>query len=166
MSQSSNAQNDTIPPTPPPPPPCSTPEFRQFDFWVGDWEVYSNDKIVGTNKVELILGNCVIQENWSGKGGSNGKSFNTYNAQKGTWHQVWVDNGGNRLDFNGHYEDNKMLLTGEGESQKNPEQRVYYKLTFFKNDDGTVRQLWEASYDQEKWNTIFDGLYVKKKNNE
>ncbi|MGB1242313.1 MAG: hypothetical protein ACPG49_07320 [Chitinophagales bacterium] len=152
------AQNDSIPS-----PPCSTPEFRQFDFWLGDWEVYSHDKIVGTNKVELILGSCVIQENWEGKGGSLGKSFNTYNAKKRTWHQVWVDNLGSRIDFNGYYENNQMLFSGEGVSQKNPEQTVYYKLTFFKNKNGTVRQLWEASYDKEKWNTIFDGLYLKRK---
>lgn len=158
MAQNDQTQNQT-----PPPPPCSTPEFRQFDFWVGDWEVYSNEKLVGTNKVELILGDCVIQENWEGKGGSVGKSFNTYDAQKGVWSQVWVDNGGNRIDFSGKYEDGKMALTGEGESKRNPRQRVHYKLTFFNNDDGTVRQLWEASYDKEQWNTIFDGLYVKKK---
>jgi hypothetical protein len=27
------------PATPPPPPPsCSTAEYRQLDFWVGDWD--------------------------------------------------------------------------------------------------------------------------------
>ncbi len=159
MSQNTDAQNSN----PVPPPPCSTPEFRQFDFWVGDWEVYSGDKIVGANKVELILGDCVIQENWEGAGGSLGKSFNTYDVQKETWNQVWVDNGGNRIDFSGHYEDGKMLLTGEGESKRELGKTIYYKLTFFNNDNGTVRQLWEASYDKLEWNIIFDGLYVKKK---
>lgn len=34
-------------------------------------------------------------------------------------------------------------------------------LTFFKNADGTVRQLWETSPDRTSWQIVFDGLYTR-----
>ena len=48
---------------------CTKAEFRQFDFWLGDWEVTLPDgKVAGTNKIESILGGCVLQESWAGGG--------------------------------------------------------------------------------------------------
>lgn len=147
-----------------PAPPCSAEENRQFDFWIGDWEVYSNDKVVGSNRVELILGSCVIQENWIGTGGSVGTSFNYYNPDKGTWNQLWVDNFGTNIHFEGNYADRKMTLHGKGVSRQAETKGapVYYILTFHNNEDGTVRQHWEASYNMKEWKTLFDGLYKKK----
>jgi tetratricopeptide (TPR) repeat protein len=39
---------------------------RQFDFWIGEWDVVTAEGAnpAGTSKIELILGDCVIQENW------------------------------------------------------------------------------------------------------
>ncbi len=38
------------------PPPCSEPEARQFDFWVGEWEVHAKGKVVGHNQISRIHG--------------------------------------------------------------------------------------------------------------
>jgi len=44
------------------PGPCSGAEYRQFDFWIGDWEVQLPDgKPAGTNRISRILDGCVIQ---------------------------------------------------------------------------------------------------------
>src|SRR5690348_5305664 len=62
--------------------PCTTnPVYRQFDFWVGNWEAYGlNGKKAGDSKIELILDSCIVLENWtSAAGGYTGKSFNTFN---------------------------------------------------------------------------------------
>lgn len=49
----------------PSPATCGSAEHRQFDFWIGNWEVYgANGKLAGTNRVEKILAGCVLQENW------------------------------------------------------------------------------------------------------
>ncbi len=77
--------------------PCSTnPIYRQFDFWIGEWEVYGiKGKKAGDSKIELILDSCIILENWtSTTGGYAGKSFNTYNSTTKQWQQTWVDNRG------------------------------------------------------------------------
>lgn len=46
-----------------PPPACTAAEYRQFDFWIGDWQVFDKTgKQVGTSHIEAILGGCVIAE--------------------------------------------------------------------------------------------------------
>ena len=92
---------------------CAAPEYRQFDFWIGEWDVFANGKLVGTNKIEPILGGCTLMENWVGKGRSRGHSFNTYNQATEKWEQTWVDNSGSVIHFYGTYADNKMSFTGE-----------------------------------------------------
>ncbi|MGZ3445268.1 MAG: hypothetical protein ACXWLG_06895, partial [Myxococcaceae bacterium] len=47
-------------------PPCSTAGHRQFDFWVGDWEVQTpKGTAAGENKVEKILDGCALRESWT-----------------------------------------------------------------------------------------------------
>ncbi len=39
--------------------PCDTPECRQFDFWIGEWELSWTDKegqpVTGKNSISAIL---------------------------------------------------------------------------------------------------------------
>ncbi len=44
---------------------CSSPEAKQFDFWIGNWNLTWNDTLYGTNHIEKILGSCTIQENFN-----------------------------------------------------------------------------------------------------
>ncbi len=66
---------------------CDTPAHHQFDFWPGDWTVYHTraDTIVGYNSIRSILNGCVLEENWTGKSGFKGKSFNTYHPADSSW---------------------------------------------------------------------------------
>jgi len=85
---------------------CSTPEYRQFDFWVGDWVVHdAAGKLAGTNTITPMLNGCVLHEQWAGAGGSVGESFNIYDQRTGMWHQTWVDAGGLLLVLDGGIED-------------------------------------------------------------
>ena len=145
-------------------PPCQArPEYRQFDFWVGEWDVQNpQGQLAGTNSVQLILDDCVLLENWTGARGGQGKSFNVYNAARGKWQQTWVDNSGSVLELAGEYKDGAMRFTGE---TKGRDGRVTLeRLTFTKLDDGRIRQFWEQSSDGGKtWTVAFDGTYVKKR---
>ena len=162
QSQPSTPQSNTQPPVKP----CGAqPEYRQFDFWVGEWDVQAGGKQAGTNSVQLILGDCVIFENWTGARGMTGKSFNIYNSAKGKWQQTWVDSSGNVLELYGEFKDGAMRLAGEKPGPNGG--RIINKLTFTPLEGGRVRQLWESSQDDGKtWNTVFDGLYIKKKRSE
>ncbi|MBD0371857.1 MAG: hypothetical protein ICV60_13540 [Pyrinomonadaceae bacterium] len=144
--------------------PCRASEaYRQLDFWVGEWDVQGpKGKTVGASSVQLILNDCVVFENWTGAGGSTGKSFNLYNAQTRKWKQVWVDNQGNMLEFIGEFKDGAMRYSGESIAQNG--KPVMDRLTFFPLAEGRVRQLWEQSPDKGKtWNIVFDGTYIRKK---
>ncbi len=141
-------------------PPCSAPAYRQFDFWIGEWDVFVNDELVGTNKIEPILDGCTLLENWVSTKQSKGHSFNSYNRGTKQWEQTWVDNFGSIIHFYGTYADRKMSFTAEDLDLKG--EKVYYRFTFFNNENGTVRQLWESSSDKTEWRIVFDGLYKKR----
>ena len=140
---------------------CPAPEHQQFAFWVGDWNVTVQGTQAGTNRVTLEEGGCLIHEHWTGARGGTGQSFNFYDRTIGKWHQLWVDNQGTYLHLIGAYADNRLTLLG---SSPGPDGKLQkQRLSFFKNDDGTVRQLWESSGDEGKsWQVVFDGLYRKK----
>ncbi|HYE87943.1 MAG TPA: hypothetical protein VEA16_16380, partial [Vicinamibacterales bacterium] len=108
--QAAPSQPASATPAPPPAPfDCSAPEFRQFDFWVGEWDVRPNPETMkppagapapnpnrqpATNVITKIEGDCVIHEHWNDRQGSTGRSFNIYDRVKQQWHQTWVDNRG------------------------------------------------------------------------
>lgn len=156
---STSAQGQAAPAAPPP---CTAPEQRQFDFWLGQWEVTLPDgKPAGRSRIESILDGCVVLENWTGASGFSGKSFNIHNRATGNWEQYWVSHGGNRLHLVGGLRDGAMVLEGRREtpdpqSGKLPRERV----TWTRQADGAVRQLWETSTDDgASWQVTFDGLY-------
>lgn len=143
-------------------PACTQPLYRQFDFWVGDWNVtVAQGQQAGTNNVTLEEGGCVIHEHWVGGGNSTGQSFNFYDRTDQKWHQVWVDNAGTWLNLAGNYADGKMVLIGQNTGPTGAPQ--LQRITFTKNSDGSVRQLWDSSDDNGKtWKVAFDGTYKKK----
>jgi hypothetical protein len=152
----------TPPPAPPapPPPPCASAEHRQFDFWLGEWEVTANGKLAGTNRITRLYGDCGLREEYSTPRGYVGSSFNLYDPARGVWHQTWVDNQGTLLLLDGGWKDGQMVLEGEKPAAGGARQRDRIRWT--PNADGTVRQLWEVSTDGgQSWTVAFDGLYRK-----
>ena len=82
-----------------PPCKCCGDEYRQFDFWIGDWMVFdTTGKLVGNNQIVLLEDHCVLQENWkSGDSKYSGTSYNYYDNTDETWNQLWLDNQGGIL---------------------------------------------------------------------
>jgi hypothetical protein len=143
-------------------PKCDSAEYRQFDFWVGDWVVTMAGKRAGTNLVTLEEGGCLIPEHWVGAKGGTGQSLNFYNREDSRWHQVWVSNSGEVLNLTGSYADGN--LTFRGESKPADGTRLLHRLSFHPKADSTVRQFWEVSSDGgATWTSSFDGLYRKRK---
>jgi tetratricopeptide (TPR) repeat protein len=152
--------------------PCrSKPETRQFDFWIGTWDVTPwgvppgpITQLLGTNVIEPILEHCVLMENWTGggPGGGFGKSMNFYDTNRGQWRQIWVADGGGSLDYSGSFRDGAMRF--EGWTAASNGGRVLQKLTFFPVHRDTVRQLFETSTDSGRtWQPGFDGRYVRRR---
>ena len=142
--------------------PCrARPEYRQFDFWIGEWAPQNPAGLtVGTSSIQLILGSCVIFENWNTPV-SSGKSFNLFDARDGKWHQTWVDARGNITHYVGGLEGDKMVLVSEAVTNG---RKTLNRMTFAKVENGNVRQHGETSTDDGKtWSTTFDFKYVRVK---
>ncbi|HEY0459798.1 MAG TPA: tetratricopeptide repeat protein [Pyrinomonadaceae bacterium] len=137
-------------------------EARQFDFWVGDWEVFNpQGQKAGTNTVQLFSDGCGLMENWTGTQGGDGKSINFYDAGTGKWYQSWIGSVGGALRYAGNFKDGAMRFEGETLAGG---KKTLQKLTFFKLDENTVRQLAETSADEGKtWTVGYDLKYVRKK---
>ncbi len=149
--------------------PCSAAEYRQFDFWIGEWNVYAkNGNKAGDSRITLILDSCIIFEEWTSANISRGvryagKSFNTYNAINRQWQQTWVDNVGGSTEYlKGRFENNKIVF------QSNPftfskDTMAIRRLTFYNLGKDKVRQHGEISKDNENtWATEFDLEYRRK----
>jgi hypothetical protein len=143
---------------------CVALEYRQFDFWVGEWTVFDpSGKKVGDSRVERINDGCALLENWQGGGGITGKSLNVYDAEDKYWHQFWVDSSASRLQLKGALVGKKMVLTAVVPDSKKTGSTLHQRITWSQNADGSVRQHWETSNRGGKtWSTVFDGKYVRK----
>lgn len=138
--------------------PCSSPTHGQFDFWLGEWVVYADGKRVGTNRIEKRYGGCVLVEHWEGASGSRGTSINAYDAARDKWHQTWADNRGTLLQLDGGWTGEAMVLSGVRDQGKGGAQREH-RITWTPDDDGSVRQHWQARKPGAAWQTLFDGHY-------
>ena len=143
--------------------PCaSLPEARQFDFWVGRWEVRdTSGRIAGTNEIQLILGDCVLLENWTGARGVTGKSLNTFNKSKRKWQQTWVDDHGEVIEFvDGEYKDGAMRFRSES---REPDGKLSLRrLSFHNLGKDKVRQLCVQSLDGgHTWTPEYDLTYSR-----
>jgi hypothetical protein len=145
-----------------PPPPCRGEEHRQFDFWVGEWDVTRADgRRAGTNRIESILDGCVLHESWrSADGRSVGQSFNIL-ARDGRWHQTWVDNSGLLLELVGGMVEDRMVL---GQDTVRPDRtRVRHEISWERLPTGQVKQHWRTSQDGgSTWTDVFVGIYTRK----
>jgi len=93
---------------------CAAPAYRQFDFWLGDWDVvdaHSQAKVARVH-VTRTLDDCVLLEDYRGSDGHEGQSFSIYDAPRGVWHQTWVTNRGQLLVIEGNLRMGVMELSG------------------------------------------------------
>lgn len=157
------AQTVPVAPTPAAAPaPCTAPEYRAFDFWLGEWEVKTPDgKLAGYNRIEREYGGCVIHERYTTTPRPfAGESLNAYDAARGVWHQTWMDNSGTVLLLDGKLEGKSMVLQGRSLDSQGKSQ--IQRISWTPNQDGSVRQHWQAADEKGGWTTVFDGIYRKK----
>ena len=141
---------------------CKTPQHRQFDFWVGTWDVSptGQDKVVARSLIENLYGGCAIRENWMPVSGTAGGSLNTYDPADGRWHQVWTDAANARVSFEGYFADGQMVLTGDWRGALGPGKDGLVRMTYSRLEGGAVRQLGQISTDKgATWKPYFDFTY-------
>jgi hypothetical protein len=138
---------------------CTAPEYRQFDFWIGDWDAFDVDhpaKPVARVRVDRILDGCAEREDYQDTDGKKGQSFSIYDATRKVWHQSWVTNHGQLLQLDGKFQGDEMILTAVDRSEGN-ETLV---RGVWKADSPGVRETGTTSSDGGKtWKPWFDLLF-------
>jgi tetratricopeptide (TPR) repeat protein len=141
--------------------PCiSAPEFRQFDYWLGEWDVEIGGQKLAKSSVQIILDDCVIFENYTDSRGYAGKSFSLYDAANKKWEQRYVDTTGAFHTWTGGLDNGVMSFRWDYELNG---QKSFNRMTYTKEGPDHVRQVLESSTDGKAWAKTYDGLYIRRK---
>lgn len=135
--------------------------YRQFDFWLGSWNVYNADgELVGTNEITSAEEGCALIERWRGRQGSTGMSINYFEPSTGLWKQAWVAASGYIVELSGRLDDGVMVMEGsliKADGSSTPMRGRWTPL-----EDGRVRQQFHISDSTQAWQTWFDGYYERR----
>jgi pentatricopeptide repeat protein len=141
--------------------PCTaSPEFRQFDYWLGEWDVEIGGQKLAKSSVQLILDDCVLFENYTDSRGYAGKSFSLYDATNKKWEQRYVDTTGALHHWTGGLDNGVITFRWDYELKG---QKSYNRMTYVKEGSDRVRQILESSPDGKTWAKNYDGLYIRRK---
>jgi hypothetical protein len=141
--------------------PCAASQQKQFDFWIGEWDLTwpgqtAGETVHGTNSIKRVMDGCVVQETFSGGGSLHlrGTSVSEFDVNSNRWKQTWVDNEGGYLDFVGDFKNGEMILQREAAAQDGT--RFLQRMVWKNISPDALDWSWEASHDggktwQVKW---------------
>lgn len=150
------------------PTPCSRPEARQFDFWLGEWDLTwpaeqsggtEGEIATGVNRISRLFDDCVIEENFATDDGRfRGHSVSVYDERAGRWRQTWVDSSGGYLVFTGSFEAGRMTLSTEPAGRDG--EILVQRMVFSEIGEGSLEWVWQGSRDGgETWNDLWNISY-------
>lgn len=145
-------------------PHCSAQEYRQLDFWIGDWDTFETEPgggpPVARARVEPIAQGCAIHELYEQVDGLVGDSILSHDPVRKQWQQTWVTNRGSIMVLWGNFQDGALIL--EGETHLRDGKSVIQRITWKARDSG-VRESAVVSKDGGKtWTAAFDVLFLKR----
>ena len=148
----------------PPPPACATDAapYRDFDFWIGDWDVFDTaDNVAGTNSISRRENGCLLVEEWTGATGGSGTSLNFVDPATGKWRQVWMSQGA-LIDYTGELDDAGVMRL-EGEITYNRTgQSLPFRGSWALNADASVTQgFTQYNPETDAWDPWFTGIYKR-----
>lgn len=141
---------------------CNAPEYRQLDFWLGDWDTFDTDNpadLIARTHVNVIVAGCAVHELYEQTDGLIGDSILSYDAVRKAWQQTWVTNRGSFMAIAGQFKDGSLMLEGEVHLKdgKMSLQRITWKV-----EGSDVRESSVISKDEGKtWQPGFDVLFRK-----
>ncbi len=137
--------------------------YRQFDFWVGRWDVINSDgQVVGVSTISKDEKGFLITEKLKSASGASSTSINYYDPGERRWKQTLIDADGNVVHFSGGFHGGTMSFVARTRSDR-PVAPI--RVSYSRNHDGSVRKLIQRSkINGNRWTTDFDGRYVPRVN--
>ncbi len=137
------------------PTPCAAPAYREFDFWLGEWDVFEEGGSIKEAQatVSRAQNGCGLREQYTGKDGSSGESLSMYDPSVAEWQQTWLSNHGQVVVIHGTLNGQAMILSGTDHSGGG--RRLVRGV--WKPESAGVRETAERSSDDGKtWTPWFD----------
>ena len=137
---------------------CTSAEFHQFDFVVGNWLVRdSSGHVSGTVTLSREYGGCVLIERWRGVGNAReGLGVIGYQPASKTWHRDFIDHGGFVLAFDGRRDGASMVMTGK---EYRTDVVRMHRVTWTPRGNGSIEERWQTSTDAGRsWSINFYGV--------
>ena len=145
---------------------CDTPQHHEFDFWLGDWQVFdaATDKLVAFDRVTKRYDGCVVEQDmtfvtdlYRRPGASHrlsGMSVNRYDGE--AWLELWADNQWGAIAMRGAPESNAAMVL----KTIIPSRHRDLKLVWENHPDGSVRILqYVAPAGSGHWQKYGDLIY-------
>ena len=141
------------------------PRYRQQDFTLGKWDVFSGTTKTAEVSMALILNDCVIEERWTNFRGrdDNGVGLFNFSPLLGNWGYHWATDIGTTTSFRG-----SLIRPGEMRyvtEKPLPGGRVRLRhWTLSANSDGSIRELSVGTEDGgTNWTTEYDLTWKRQK---
>lgn len=129
---------------------CAGADARQFDFWLGAWNLVVPNGVAGTN--DIVRNGCVLEEEFREVSGTIGRSVSFLSSADRRWYQTYIDSRGGRVPLHGVLEGRDMVLYQEPGGARSTWQPL---------DADRVRFFQEAA-NGGAWRTTFDSTYVRR----
>ena len=140
--------------------PCTAPAYREFGFWLGDWDVFEVGGSIREARATItrVQNGCGLREQYEGTDGSSGESLSMYDPSTAEWQQTWLSNHGQIVVIHGALQGEAMILSGTDHSAAG--NRLVRGV--WKPDSAGVRETAERSSDNGKtWTVWFDLSFRK-----
>lgn len=143
---------------------CSAVEYRQFDFWIGDWDTFETETPSGPSiaraEVTPIVAGCALHERYEQTDGLLGDSILSFDPVRRQWQQTWITNRGSNMVLWGGLRDGALVL--EGEVHLHDGGTVLQRITW-RTEGDAVRESAVLSRDGgASWEPAFDVLFRKR----
>ena len=143
---------------------CSAIEYRQFDFWIGDWDTFETEDLNGPSIarawISPIVDGCALHERYEQSDGLVGDSILSFDPVRRQWQQTWITNRGSNMVLWGELRDGALVL--EGEVHLHDGATVLQRITW-RTEGDAVRETAVLSRDGGgSWEPAFDVLFRKR----
>ncbi|MCB9848901.1 MAG: DUF1579 family protein [Phycisphaeraceae bacterium] len=142
--------------------PVRAPEWAQFDFWLGEWDLAWQGG-AGTNTIDTAIGGWAVRENFaSEKTNFSGGSLSVYDRANRVWRQVWMDSQGAYLSFVGSWDGDQMVLTLDNPQDTAKPDRDS-RMRWHDIEDDRFTWTYEGSDDDgATWSTLWEIEYTRR----
>lgn len=134
-------------------------EARQFDFWLGDWDIFiGSTRTIGDIKSFGVGGGIAILENYAA---GFGTSVSVYSVKEQKWYQTWYDQDQLLIEASGRFENDRMVLVGQ-DLRTNTGAKLTGRLSWFNITANDYRFTYELSSDGgQTWQSNFASHHVR-----